>query len=237
MFYHSSVGVETSRIARLHQLLAPANALSLEQHASIQLDAYSLAAERDIPAFRGWTADDADVEWARAQIAGWDAELSQASTAAALYVRWSEGVDERARRADRPVSERRAFIEDGLRYALRRLEDELGPDRSAWRHGRVHASSLAHMLVPAFDLPAVERPGGFGALNATGANFRRIIDLADLDRSMASNAPGQSAQPGSPFYGNLAEYLGNGAYFPLLYTREAVEQRAAHRLTLTPAAR
>ena len=237
VFYHSSVGVETSRIARLHQLLAPANALSLEQHAGIQLDSHSLAAERDIPAFRGWTADDADVEWARAQIAGWDAKLSRASTAAALYVRWNEGVDERARHAERPVSERRAFIEDGLRYALRRLEDELGPDRSAWRHGRVHASTLAHLLAPAFDLPAVERPGGFGALNATGANFRRIIDLADLDRSMASNAPGQSAQPGSPFYGNLAEYLGNGAYFPLLYTREAVEQQAAHRLMLRPAAR
>ena len=87
----------------------------------------------------------------------------------------------------------------------------------------------------AFDLPAVERPGGFGSLNATGANFRRIIDLADPDRSVASNAPGQSAQPGSPYYGNLAPNLGNGEYFPLLYTRGAVEERAAHRLMLRPA--
>jgi len=71
-------------------------------------------------------------------------------------------------------------------------------------------------------------------VNATGANFRRIIDLSDLDRSVATNAPGQSAQPGSPFYDNLTDYLGNGEYFPFLFTREAIEEKAAHRLTLRP---
>jgi penicillin amidase len=90
------------------------------------------------------------------------------------------------------------------------------------------------MFVAAFDLPAVERPGGFNTVNATGANFRRIIDLANLDRSVATNAPGQSAQPGSPFYGNLREYLGNNQYFPMVFTRDAVAKYAAHRLTLQP---
>ena len=65
----------------------------------------------------------------------------------------------------------------------------------------------------------------------------RIVDLADLDRSVASNAPGQSAQPGSPYYGNLVENLGSGEYFPLLYTRGAVEEQAAHRLRLQPGSR
>jgi penicillin amidase len=90
------------------------------------------------------------------------------------------------------------------------------------------------MMAAAFDLPTVERPGGFGSVNATGANFRRIIDLADLTRSVGSNAPGQSAQPGSPFYGNLVDNLANGEYFPLLFTRDAAERGAAHRLTLQP---
>ena len=91
------------------------------------------------------------------------------------------------------------------------------------------------MMASAFDLPTGRAPRRVRfAVNATGANFRRIIDLADPDRSVASNAPGQSAQPGSPYYGNLAENLGNGEYFPLLYTRGAVEERAAHRLTLQP---
>ena len=237
VFYHSSRGVETSRIARLHQILGAGEVLSVDDHKGIQHDARLLAAERDIPAFRGWTSDDPDVEWARSLIAGWDATVSSESTAGALYVRWNAEVDGAARDESAPEAERRALIEQGLTAAIERLTRELGPDRTEWRHGRVHASALQHMFVPEFDLAAVERPGGFGALNATGANFRRIIDLADPDRSVASNAPGQSAQPGSPFYGNLADNLGNGEYFPLLYTREAVEEHAAHRLTLQPAGR
>ncbi len=235
VFYHSSKGVETSRIARLHQILGSGNPLSVEDHMRIQHDAYSLAAERDLPAFQGWTSDDADVEWARRLIAEWDATLSRESTAAALYVRWDDEVDERAQSSETPASERRALVEQGLKSALERLTVELGPERNDWRHGRIHASELPHIMTSAFDLPTVERPGGFGTVNATGANFRRIIDLADLDRSVASNSPGQSAQPGSPFYDNLVENLGNGEYFPLLYTRGAVEERAAHRLMLQPA--
>ena len=235
VFYHTSRGVETSRIARLHQILGAGEVLSVDDHKRIQHDARLLAAERDIPAFQGWTSDDPDVEWARGLIADWDGTVSRDSTAGALYVRWRVEVDDAVRDAGTPEADRRTLIEQGLTAAIERLTEELGPDRAEWRHGRVHASELPHMLAPAFDLPPVERPGGFGAVNATGANFRRIVDLADPDRSVASNAPGQSAQPGSPFYGNLAENLGNGEYFPLLYTREAVEDRAAHRLTLRPA--
>ena len=237
VFYHSSKGVETSRITRLHQILGSGELLSVADHMRIQHDAYSLEAERDLPVFQGWTSDDHGVEWARDLIAEWDAVLSRESTAAALYVRWQDEVDERALDPEAAITEddRRDLVEQGLEAALERLAVELGPDRTEWRHGRVHASQLPHMVSSAYDLPTVERPGGFGTVNATGANFRRIVDLADLDRSVASNAPGQSAQPGSPYYGNLVDSLGNGAYFPLLFTRGAVEKRAAHRLILQPA--
>jgi penicillin amidase len=90
------------------------------------------------------------------------------------------------------------------------------------------------MFVPTFDLAPVERPGAFGTVNANGANFRRIVDLADLDRSVWTNAPGQSGQPGSPFYANLRENLGSGEYLPLLFTRGAIEKRVARRLNLRP---
>ena len=73
VFYHSSRGVETSRIARLHQILGAGDVLSVEDHKRIQHDARLLAAERDIPGFQGWTSDDPDVEWARGVIADWDA--------------------------------------------------------------------------------------------------------------------------------------------------------------------
>ena len=236
VFYHSSRGIETSRIARLHDIFGSGKPLSVTEHMQIQHDAYVLAGERDVPLFRGWTSEDPDLEWARGLVADWDATLSRESTAAAIYVRWNAEVDDRAQDFDEEMTaeERQMLVEEGLAAALERLGTELGTDRSTWRHGRVHESQLPHMMSSAFDLPSVERPGGFGSVNATGANFRRIIDLADLDRSVASNSPGQSAQPGSPYYGNLVDNLGNGEYFPLLYTRGAIEERADHRLVLEP---
>jgi len=81
----------------------------------------------------------------------------------------------------------------------------------------------------------VERVGGNGTVAAPGATFREVIDFANLDSSMVTNVPGQSGQPGSPFYANLAEMFGRGEYFPLSYSRAAVERNAAHRLTLLPA--
>jgi len=234
VFYHSTRGVETARITRLHQILGTGAKYSVDDHRLIQHDAYSLQAEGDLPLFQGWTSQDADVEWARALIAGWDAVLTRESTAGALYVRWTELVDDDARGADTESATRRSLVEAGLRATIDDLTADWGPNRAEWRYGRIHVSELPHMFIPDFSLAAVERPGGFGTVNANGANFRRIIDLADIDRSVASNAPGQSAQPGSPYYDNLRENLANGAYFPIAFSREAVEAAAAHRLTLTP---
>ena len=234
VFYHSSRGVETSRITRLHQILGTDRLFSVEDHQAIQHDAYSLRSEGDIPAFRGWTSDVPAVERARALIADWDGVLTRESTAAAIYVQWTRSAGARERNSAEANEERRVLTEEGLEQALRTLTEDWGADWAEWRYGRGNQSGLRHMFIPNFDLPAVERPGGFGTVNATGANFRRIIDLSDLDRSVATNAPGQSAQPGSPFYGNLSDHLGNGEYFPLLFSREAVEGNVAHRLTLRP---
>ena len=236
VFYHSSRGVETSRITRLHQILGSGEQLSVEDHQLIQHDAFSLRAAGDIPAFNGWNSEEPEVERARRMIAEWDAVLTRDSAAGAIYVRWADLVYPRARNPGTPSAERRAAVEEGLRATVRELTEELGPDWLEWRYGRTNQSELPHMIASVFDLPAVQRPGGSGTVNANGANFRRIIDLDNLDRSVGSNSPGQSAQPGSPFYGNLVDNLGNGQYFPLLFTREAVEQRASYRLTLRPAA-
>ena len=69
---------------------------------------------------------------------------------------------------------------------------------------------------------------------ATGATYRHIVDFADLDGSLFTNAPGQSGRPGSPYYGNLTEDWANREYFPMLFSREAVEARAENRMVLAP---
>ena len=123
VFYHSSEGVETSRITRLHQVLGSFEAPTIEEHIQIQQDDYLLAAERDIPLFSGWVSSDPDIDWARDLIESWDAKLSKESTAGAMYVRWNEEVDERARHTDMQLSQRRMFIEAGLRSAIDRLTE------------------------------------------------------------------------------------------------------------------
>jgi penicillin amidase len=90
-------------------------------------------------------------------------------------------------------------------------------------------------LTRAYDIPAIERTGGAGTVAAIGATYRQIIDFADLDRSVATNVPGQSGQPGSPYYANLARSFAAQQYFPLHYTRAAVERAALHTLVLKPA--
>ncbi len=234
VFYHSSSGVETSRIARLRQILDEAENTTVEDHERFHHDEYSLRAERELPLFQGWTSDDPEVERAREMVAEWDAVLSAGTTAGAIYVRWTGAVPSAALDPDTPPMERQELVETGLRGAIDTLTSELGDDWSEWRYGRIHSSEFTHMLGSAFDLPPIERGGGFGTLNATGANFRRIIDLADIDNSVWTNAPGQSGQLGSPFYANTRENLASGEYQPVLFSREAVESRAAHTLSLLP---
>ena len=71
-------------------------------------------------------------------------------------------------------------------------------------------------------------------MNATGAVYRLVTDFSDLDRSLAIIAPGQSGQPGSPYYDNLLEMWVRGEMFELPYTRAAVETATVHRLVLKP---
>lgn len=233
VLYKTTEGVELSRIARIRQMLGTGAKFSVADHQRMHHDAYSLRAERDKALFRGWKSQDADVERARTLVEGWDNVLSIDSTPGAIYVRWTATDAVRALEKS-ALGEKRALVETGLRQALDRLTKDWGADWKQWRYGRINTSTLPHMFVRDFGLPPVERPGGFNTVNATGANFRRIIDLSNVDNSVWTNAPGQSAQPGSPFYGNAREHLANGKYFPLPHTRAAVDKLAVHMLTLKP---
>ena len=107
-----------------------------------------------------------------------------------------------------------------------------GEDWSAWRWGRMHTRPFPHPLVPGFDLPTVERPGGTGAVAADGASYREVMDVSNWDQSIVTNVPGQSAQPESPFYGNLLKLWTDDTYFPLVYTKTRVARDTAHTLIL-----
>ena len=237
-FMFKTADTRFDRITRLLQLIQPGRKYSLDDHQRIQHDAQSLRAAADIPLFRGWKSADRGVERARAAIAAWDAAYQKDSLAAAIYETW-RSPDAAGRGAGRggqqaaPATDR-ASLESGLRRAIDSLGKTQGPDWSQWRWGRMHTRTFTHPFVTAYDLGAVERPGGAGTVAADGASYREILDVGDWDRSIVTQVPGQSAQPGSPYYGNLLPLWANNRYFPLVFSRRAVDENAARTLTLRP---
>jgi len=126
-----------------------------------------------------------------------------------------------------------------------------GADPAKWRWGDLHTASFAHPLSSmgpaysqAFDRGPVPRSGDGFTANATshgadfrqtaGASYRQVFDLADWDQGVVTSVPGQSGQPGSPHYDDLLPLWTSGEYFPLKFTRPAVEGVTKHRLMLQP---
>ncbi len=150
--------------------------------------------------------------------------------------------------------ERDRLVRTTFARAVRRTQKLLGPDPAGWRWGKLHTASFRHALAglgpayaKAFNLGPVERTGDAQTPNNTrhdaqfrqvhGATYRQLFDLADWDRGLATSAPGQSGQPGSPHYGDLLPLWAEGRYFPLVFSRSKVEEVARHRLRLQPADR
>jgi len=225
---------EVDRIDRILQILKPGQKYTVEDHKRLQHDQLSLQAQADLPLFRGWTSAGADVERARQMVASWDGVLSKESTPAAIYQAWQGAMDRRVRGRDLAADERQKLMETALQSAVAELTKEQGADWAAWRWGKSNARSFPHPVVEVFDLPTVERGGGGGTVAANGASYREIFDVSNWDRSLVVNVPGQSGQPESPYYSNLLQIWSNNEYFPLAFTREAVEKVASQRLTLQP---
>jgi penicillin G amidase len=118
--------------------------------------------------------------------------------------------------------------------------------------GKLHSVLFRHSLDRLFDLKSMldvgpfPRPGDGTTVDATwfppqnfgqtgGASYREIFDVSDWDHSEAVNTPGESGQPESPHYQDLAPLWKDGKYFPLAYSRDAVERVTVDRLELVPA--
>lgn len=236
--YHPPImfkGSRSSRWSRLQRMFEDVDDLTADDFEEMQHDmVHAWFAEEDLPLLVGWRADDWDVEWARMRLAGWDGRYHRISPAAALHYHWRRALDERAREPGISAAERRALTRAALEEAVATLRDTQGEDRRDWRWGRINRAEFPHTFVAAWDLPSAERSGDGGTVFDMGATYREIIDFADLDNSRATSTPGQSMQPGSPFYDDLLPLWVDEEYFPLLYSREAVESGTAYRLDLRP---
>jgi penicillin G amidase len=79
---------------------------------------------------------------------------------------------------------------------------------------------------------AAYRPTDFKVF--LGASVRIVVDVGDWDKSQWINAPGQSGDPRSPHYGDLAPLWAKGEYVPMVYSEGAIEKVTTERILLTP---
>lgn len=153
-----------------------------------------------------------------------------------------------------PATRRDQIVERSLAAAWADLQQLAGPDPNAWRWDRLHHVRLDHPLANAADeatrarlnVGPFPKAGGGDSVNVSsydpaslrqlgGASLRVIIDVGDWDNSRAINAPGQSGDPASAHYRDLAPLWLKGEYFPLLYSRAKIEAAAVRRIELVPA--
>jgi len=151
------------------------------------------------------------------------------------------------------AASRQRVLLESLARAVADVEQRLGADSARWQWGRLHQAVFEHPLAARVDAGTRRRLtvgawpiGGSSAtpmatgyrasdyqLNA-GASFRMVADVGAWDATVAINTPGQSGDPASPHYRDLAPLWVQGRYFPLTYSRGAVEKVTRTRLTLRP---
>ncbi len=150
------------------------------------------------------------------------------------------------------ASGREDYLMGTLRGAVTELKDKFGENTAAWAYGHEDLKhvKIEHPLSNAvssewqerINAPVLPRggnqytPGATGSSwrQRSGATFKIIVDVNDWDQSVGMNSPGQSGNPDSPFYKNLYGQWAQDQYFPVLYTRELVEQSATSRTLLRP---
>jgi len=150
-----------------------------------------------------------------------------------------------------PEARRNALLLETLREAEKQISAKLGPDPKNWNWGRLHQVSFNHPLdvgdamAKLFDRGPAARPGDGTTVNATsfprgsfhqvaGASYREIFDLSDWDNAVGINVSGQSGQPGSVHYDDLLPLWLQGKYFPMCYSKRAVDRVTADVLALNP---
>ena len=162
-----------------------------------------------------------------------------------------EEPDERL--GDDPATAKDGILVESLSAAVAEIEELLGDDPQAWEWGTLHRALFVPDVAPLLsDTQREEMSVGPLAMAgsgstpraasyrddftvSSGASFRMVLDVGNWDASRTINTPGQSGDPTSPHYRDLAPLWAAGDYVPLLYSRELVEANAKEVISLEPA--
>ncbi|MBT3611015.1 MAG: penicillin acylase family protein [Gammaproteobacteria bacterium] len=142
---------------------------------------------------------------------------------------------------------------DTLKTAWKETKDLLGDEPGDWQWGDLHKIKFSHPLLSLaggdlkaqMTIPEYPRGGSENTTNNTGynpdnflvrsgASFRMVLDVGNWDDAKMTNAPGQSGNPGSPYYDNLLKNWATDSHLPMVYSRARVEAHKAFTITLEP---
>jgi len=242
-----------ARTSRLVQLLGGAGKMSIDDIKRQQHDVVAWNAEQLLPRLRSLSSKDPRVEEARHALLTWDRRVTADAPAASLYVRFERALWRKIAEARVPaavlddyVGRTEFDLDDAMKAPGALILDALAIAGNA--SSTTPAITFKHPLAisPAtrrlFNVGPFSIGGYAGTVMAVstrsnvdiGPSFRQIIDLADWDRSVATNAPGQSEWPRSPHFSDLAKLWAAGEYFPLSFSQQAIQQNTESVLIIRP---
>jgi penicillin amidase len=243
---------EPFRVHRIEQMLGENKKFTIEDFERMQYDVTSLPAKR-LQAIVKKSRPEGHREIVD-EFLNWDARVTPDSRMALIYEVWMSHLPDAVLagewKARVSVSVLLKMLEDqpnpkavggALDGALAELQKTL-PRQETWKWSAAHSLQMRHPLnIKELNLPPVARPGdantvhaSSGTGGASGASYREIIDVADWDRSVMTNTPGESGDPSSKHYRDLLDDWATGRYHPMPYSRKAVEAALDEKIVLEP---
>jgi penicillin amidase len=269
------------RYNRIVEVLSKQDRHSLADSVRLQHDTWSAPAAKLLSLLPGFPSEAARP--AVAMLRNWNAHLDAESAPAALFeILWRElgtriltavvppkakalvteiaasellELIERpdARLGANPAAARDSMFNAALVSAWSQAQQELGPEPSQWRWGRLHQVRIEHPLsrIPAIAaaFPPIEGAGSGGDgytvmargvpprggwRTVSGASYLQVIDVGAWDNSVMVNLPGQSNDPRSPHHrDHYAPWIA-AEMLPMLFSRAAVDAGAERRTVLQP---
>lgn len=152
-----------------------------------------------------------------------------------------------------PEAGRDRMLHETLAAAHAECRRLIGDDARGWAWGNLH-KAFFHHGASGLGKPEAEHwdvgPLPIGGSRSTpmhsayrlsdfeltsGASVRLVMDVGAWDNSVFINTPGQSGDPRSPHYADLARSWAAGEYFPLVYSDARIEDETTCRIELQPA--
>jgi penicillin amidase len=153
------------------------------------------------------------------------------------------------------TEDRDAALRAAFTAAVAEMQEQFGSSTNRWNWGELHVATFRNATLGESGIAPIEAlfnrgpfptAGGSSIVNATSwsesegyqvgwlPSMRMIIDLSDLDNSVAINTTGQSGHAFHPHYIDMTDLWRTIQYHAFPWTREEVQAEAASVLILTP---